>query len=500
MPDDSSAGAGAHRIAGPTVAYWIGTTVALAGSLARGKIFAVSLGTSGVGVLAQLANLAAFLTGLSTLGLTTAGITLLGRESATGDEDRRRRIVSTIVVLPLTVSFGLAAAATVAARPLSTALLGSPNHKTYIILAAASVPANALTNSYQTVLQGLRRAWRTTINSALSAVGMVVVVTLLVVPFGLTGGAVSVCATSLAAAVVVLVRERGVTSEVFPFRRADADVNRMLMLFGSASLVAGSATSIVDLALRSALVHHAGEAANGVYQPAYLLGVLLFAQLGAGLVQAATPGLSAAWQRRDTAAVTAQVRGALQLSLLAMVPLILLGTAFRTVLIATVFSHAFAGAAPVLALALTSELPRAVAYAFGGLLLPAGRIRRWVSMGLIAEAARLAVSLALLDTLGARALAIGLLVDWLLIATATIITVHQLGVRIDRHMIRHITAACVVVAAAYASTTTAFAPALDSVALILTAAIWAALSTTGQQRHSARSLTGLFWRTLSRRR
>ena len=42
-------------------------------------------------------------------------------------------------------------------------------------------------------------------------------------------------------------------------------------------------TSVVDLVLRSALTTRFGAAANGVYQPAYVLGNLVFVQLGAGI-------------------------------------------------------------------------------------------------------------------------------------------------------------------------------------------------------------------------
>jgi O-antigen/teichoic acid export membrane protein len=482
VADERSASAGAGRIASPTVAYWIGTVVALAGSLARGKIFAVALGTSGVGVLAQLANLAALLTGLSTLGLTTAGITLLGRERAAGNDDQRRRIVSTIVVLPVALSVCLAVAAAAAAGPLSRILLGTSHHKTYVIFAAASVPANALSNSYQTVLQGQSRAWRTTVNSALSAVAMVVVVLLLVVPFGLVGGAISVAATSAVAAAVVLVRERAITADVLPPRLAGAAVNRLLLHFGLASLIAGSATALVDLILRSSLVTNFGTSTNGLYQPVYLLGNLVFAQLGAGVVAAVTPGLSASWAAGDLAGVRAQINSAVRLSLLAMVPLILLATAARTLLVTSVFSESFAAAAPVLALALTAELPRCLTYAMGGFMLPAGLIRTWLGLGLTAESLRLSIGMLLLRSGGIDVLAIVLVIEWTVMATATFVVAHLKGIHLDRQLNLTVGAAAALVAAGYAATRSAIDQNIVNAALIVAAASWLWLCTTRAQR------------------
>jgi O-antigen/teichoic acid export membrane protein len=477
-----AAGSTGRAIAHRTVGYWVGTVVALAGSLARGKIFAVALGTSGVGVLAQLANFAALLTGLATLGLSGAGATLLGRERANADAEPRRRIASTIIVAPIAASAVLMGAAAIWAGPLSKSLLGTPHHKAYIVIAAASVPANALTMSYQVIMQGHERAWRTAWNSALAAVAMVAAVALLVVPFGLAGGVASVAVTSVVAAVVVILRERWITADAWPPRSAGRDVNRLLLRFGAASLIAGSATALVDLILRSDVVTHLGTSANGLYQPVYLLGSLVFAQLGAGVVTALTPGISAAWAAADHAAVRAQINSGVRLSLLAMVPLILLATAGRTFLVTAVFSGSFAAAAPVLALALTAELPRCLTYAMGGFMLPAGLIRTWVGLGLTAESIRLSLGLLLLRSGGIDVLAVVLVIEWTFMAAATLVVAHRQGIRLERRLKVTIAASTALVAAAYAATRTTFDQTIVDWALVLAAGSWVWICTTRAQR------------------
>jgi hypothetical protein len=182
------------------------------------------------------------------------------------------------------------------------------------------------------------------------------------------------------------------------------------------------------------------------------------------------------------------------------VPLILAGTALRTVLIEAVFSHSFIGAAPVLALALTAELPRAVAYACGGLLLPAGRVRTWVGMGVSAEVVRLALGLALLDALGAQALAIAMLADWLIMAIVTVITVRQLGVHIDRRLGYQLLCACGVVGAAYAATRIVGYQTVVTVLLIAAAIGWVCVFTTPGQRRSATAAAATARSMMKRRR
>ena len=486
----------AHRAAG----YWVGTLIALAGSLARGKIFAVALGTSGVGVLAQLTNFAALLTGLATLGLSGAGVTLLGQARASDDAERPRRIVTTIIALPLAASAILIGLAAIWAGPLSNSLLGSSHHKVYIIIAAASVPANALTMSYQVIMQGYDRAWRTAWNSAFTAVAMVLVVVLLVVPFGLAGGVVCVAATSIVSAIVVVLRERWITADAWPLRSAGRDVNQLLLRFGAASLVAGSATALVDLILRSDVVTRLGTSVNGLYQPVYLLGGLVFAQLGAGVVTAVTPGLAAAWAAADRRAVGAQVNSAVQLSLLAMVPLILVATAARTQLIDVVFSRSFAGAAPPLALALTAELPRCLTYAVGAFMLPARLIRTWVGLGLTAEAIRLTVGLVLLRTGGVDVLAFVLLIEWSFMAIATFIVAYRHGIRLGRRLRWTILAAGALVTGCYAATRAAVDQNLVGVALVVAAGLWMWICTTGAQRGWVRQRLGAALTTVIHRR
>jgi O-antigen/teichoic acid export membrane protein len=424
----------------------------LAGSLARGKILAESLGTSGVGIVAQLGNFAALLGGISTLGLATAGVTLIGRTQSDEEAPLRRRIVSTVVAVPIGVSVVLAVLAAAFARPISHALLGSHTHPWYIVLAAASLPANALASAYQVVLQGYGRAWRVAINSAAAAIAGVVIAALLVIPFGLTGGVLTVTASAFAAAVVMLVRERSVTAEALPLASAGRSANRLLLQFGGASLIAGTMTSVVDLVLRSALTTRFGAAANGVYQPAYVLGNLVFVQLGAGIATAITPSLARHWALGEIDRTSVILRTAVRLSLVAMVPLLLIVTAARGIIVPAVFSGAFKGAEPILALQLTTELPRAIAYTLGAFLLPAGMIRAWVIMGVSSEVIRLVVGLLLLNRLHAQALSTASVASWVFIAITTMRLAHGRGIRLGGDTDRLIGAATIVVASSFVAT------------------------------------------------
>ena len=339
----------AYRVSNRTAAYWVSALLGLAGALARGKILAVVLGTSGVGVIAQLVNIIAVASTVAGLGFAGGGVTLLGRATAISDDVASRRIVTTLLVLPTMAAAAITLGAIVFAHTLAKALLGSPHRELYVVLAATAIPANVILSSYQIILQGHGRAWRLAGASAITAVLVLVIVTALVIPFGLAGGAVALVAMALVSAGVMCVREPWVVRGVFPVHFADRAATRLLLKFGAASLIAATIGAVDDLVLRTAVVKDLGTAANGLYQPAYLLGNVVFVQLGAGVATAITPGLAAAWARADLPATTRQLRSAIRLSLITMVPLILIGMAARSILVPAVFDSSFSRSEPILA-------------------------------------------------------------------------------------------------------------------------------------------------------
>jgi PST family polysaccharide transporter len=473
------------RVSNRTAAYWVSTFVGVAGALARGKILAVLLGTSGVGVVAQLVNIVAVATTIAGLGFAAGGVTLLGRATALGDEDARRRIVSTVLVLPTIAAAVITVVAIGFARPLATSLLGSPHRELYLVLAATAIPANVILSSYQIILQGHGRAWRLAGASAITAVLVLATVAILVIPFGLTGGAVTVVAMAVVSLAVLCVREPWVAREAFPVHLADRAATKILLTFGFASLIAATIGAADDLILRTAVVRQLGTAANGLYQPAYLLGNVFFVQLGSGVAAAITPGLAASWARRDLPATTRQLRSAIRLSLITMVPLILVGMAARSVLVPAVFDSSFSPSEPVLAVQLLSELPRAITYALGSLLLPAGAIRIWLSMGIGAEAVRLSTGLLLLHRYGLQALTVASTLSWSLMAVVTLIVVWRFGVRLGRDIQLLICAAIVAVAGSYITTRLPVNQAIAGAAWAVIAAAWLIMFLTDDERRRA---------------
>ena len=343
-----------------------------------------------------------------------------------------------------------------------------------------------IVTSYQIILQGHGRAWRLAGASAITAVLVLATVAILVIPFGLTGGTITVVAMAIVSLAVICVREPWVTREAYPVQLADRAAIKILLTFGAASLIAATLGAVDDLILRTAVVRQLGTAANGLYQPAYLLGNVFFVQLGSGVAAAITPGLAASWARADLPATTQQLRSAIRLSLITMVPLIMVGMAARSLLVPAFFDRSFSPSEPVLAVQLLSELPRAITYALGSLLVPAGAIRIWLGMGIGAEAVRLSTGLLFLHRYGLQALTIASTISWSLMAVVTMVVVWKFGVRLGRDVQLLICAAVVAVAACYVTTRLSINQAISGVAWTAIAAVWLVIFLTGDERRRAR--------------
>src|SRR2546423_761940 len=78
-------GSGAVPLIAPSLAYGVAAGVTLACSLVRGKVFALVLGPTGLGTIAQLNVLAAALAAIAPLGLGTAAPKVVAAARERGD-------------------------------------------------------------------------------------------------------------------------------------------------------------------------------------------------------------------------------------------------------------------------------------------------------------------------------------------------------------------------------------------------------------------------------
>lgn len=410
--DGTEASHGGRQLAKNAVAYWAGTGVTLIGSLVRGKVAALILGTAGLGVTSQLAMFSALVAAVAALGLGTGGVKLIAGARARNDDDEIRRLVSFLIWGPTAVGVLLLIVVAGAARPLASMLLQDSGYAGYVVLGALAVPLSLMLTSFQLVMQAFERAYRLAVNSVITAVLVTAAVVPLTMVWGLRGAVIAVPLSAAGTLAVFCIREPWVLRLAARPRRVGATSRRALSVLAGASMVASVLALASDTVLRANAVHLLGIDRIGLYQPVQVLSSVVLTQMAGVLSLVLLPRLSFQLGRGTSDDMLQTLTKAAQASVVFIVPIMLLMMALRDVFIVVLFDTAFLGISGVLAVQLVAELPRFAAYALGSALLPAGLVRPWLFSSIVSTLLRVGVGLALLPSIGLYALAVSTVVQW----------------------------------------------------------------------------------------
>lgn len=410
---------GGAQLAVSAAAYWAGTGVTLAGSLVRGKVAAVVLGTSGLGVISQLATFSALVAAVAAMGLGTGGVKLIAEARSHRDDAEIRRLVSFILWAPAAAGTVLFVAVVVAARPLALLLLEDTDYARYLVLGAAAIPFALLLTSYQVVMQAFESALRLALNSAVTAALVTAAAVPLTIVWGLDGAVAAIPLAAFATLAVFMLREPWVLRLATPPRRLGARTRRALSVLAGASMAASVIALGSDVVLRASAVRELGIDDIGLYQPVQILSTVILTQMAGALSLVLLPRLSIQLGLDDKEEMLRTLTKAARASVVFVVPVLLLLMAARDLFIVALFDSSFLGISGVLAISLVAEVPRFSAYALGSAMLPAGLVRLWLLSSVVSMSLRLAVGLALLPWIGLYAFAASTVVQWMVVLVYT---------------------------------------------------------------------------------
>ena len=320
-----------------------GTVITALAGAARNKWLATHLDTAGVGVVAQIAAGQSWMGILVGLGLGIPVSRAVGARAGAGDDDGARRAVWTGFAIVAPVAVVAAVVGLVAARWLSTALLGTPDHAELVRVSMLGVIGLGLYQIVQGAAAG-RSDVRVPLLLALGGVGVAAALTFVLVPrFGLLGAVIATSALYPAACVTTIAIHRRRHPEAFsprPRPAFDAREAKALLSVSGAALLLPLADQGVLLALRAHFLRVHGVAANGLLQAALALsqqvGALFYAYL-ASYAFGKISGAAAAYGRDGVETYTRRH----------WMPLVLLA--------AGVFAIAMVGASPLLHLLYSSR-------------------------------------------------------------------------------------------------------------------------------------------------
>jgi enterobacterial common antigen flippase len=401
-----------RRLVRSTAILGMGSAATLVAAILRAKILAAWLGTSGTGLLAQLAGLTAVLVPLATLGAGGGVATMIAEARGRGDLDRVRRVARTATTLAWRVGIALAVLAAILSPWLAEGILRDRSYAWVILLGAATVPLSAVASLRISMLQGLGAVKAMATLTALIAVIGIATVVPLAWYFGVRGAVAQLVILALAYAVLsgrllrpVFPRSeqepaRGPIAQAAPQEPAiDRTLLAPLLRFGGSALLVGLSSTLTLLVLRSILVDRLGFSANGIYQVCIGVSGMVMPLILNSITATVWPEIAALPSDRDA---PGPMHGAVRLGFL-----LTTGTAAALLTVAPIwvplfYSPEFRPALDLLPLQFLGDYFRAAAWIFGIWLVPRARLKPWVAFDLVYAAVLLGVFLLLVDRVGVR--------------------------------------------------------------------------------------------------
>jgi enterobacterial common antigen flippase len=395
-----------RRLVRSTAILGMGSAATLVAAILRAKILAAWLGTSGTGLLAQLAGLTAVLVPLATLGAGSGVTTMIADARGRGDLDRVRRIARTVTTLAWRVGIALAALAAILSPWLAEGILRDRSYAWVIVLGAATVPLSAVASLRISMLQGLGAVKAMATLTALIAVIGIATVTPLAWYFGVQGAVAQLVVLALAYALLSGRLLRPVFPRPEPTAPAashepaiDRTLLGPLLRFGGSALLVGLSSTLTLLVLRSILVDRLGLSANGIYQVCIGVSGMVMPLILNSITATVWPEIAALPSDRDA---PGPMHGAVRLGFL-----LTTGTAAALLTGAPIwvplfYSPEFRPALDLLPLQFLGDYFRAAAWIFGIWLVPRARLKPWVAFDLVYAAVLLGGFLLLVDRVGVR--------------------------------------------------------------------------------------------------
>jgi O-antigen/teichoic acid export membrane protein len=358
-----------------------GTLVVALTGMIRNKWLAHHLGTSGIGVLAQVSSAQAWFGHAAGMGLSLPVM----RAVALGGEEGKRAAWSA-AFLALTAGVAITIAGVIAAPTLSQALLGTPDHVALVRISMAGVVGLALWSPLMGFFAGRSDVQAPLVFAVAGGGGATLLAFLLVPRFGLLGGATALTLLyPLGVAGMLIARAPRHVAALWP--RPLPFLATVWRESGPLLAVAGAALALnlIDLGtmvgLRAHYLRTLGVDANGLFQAAVAVSQQVGAVFYAYLGSYAFGKVNAVAAVEGTAGVKAYTRRQwlplLGLAVLAVAASMTLAAPLLHLL----YSERFDAARPLLAYSLFGEFGRVAAQTIGIGALAVGGTRLWFSIG-----------------------------------------------------------------------------------------------------------------------
>jgi PST family polysaccharide transporter len=402
----STASESYRRILFATAVMGGATIVSIIVGIVRTKIFALTIGPAGIGLVGLLTSIMTTAAALGGMGLGFSGV----REIAAADERRARvRRALWLAVWPLAIATALIL--WFARVEIARLVAGSLEHALAVGLMGPAAALTIVAGAQVSVIQGVGNVGgvaRARVWGAVLSLVIGVPAVLYLGPIGLALAVLAIPVGNMLAALPYRPpSERSARGEM----RLGSEVWRLVTL-GAAFMLVSALSSAVLVVVRTLLIRQDGLDSAGLYQAAYAISALNASLVLSAMATDYFPRLSGS--HADRAASSALVNQQLHAALLLASPVLLTMAALAPLVLDLLYSAAFAGAADLLRWQLTGEVLKLPGWALSFLLLARADKGRYLVVESMFAVAYVGLAVLLLEPFGLRGVGIAYAAAYLL--------------------------------------------------------------------------------------
>lgn len=350
----------------------------------RTKVFAIILGTVGVGIISQLTTFTNLVIFISSAGIPIGVTKYVSEWEKEGKWSEINEIVSRSLQILVLAGIIFLAAAVIFSKQISFLILDSSAYSDLVIVSACTFPFAVMITVLEAFLRGLKKFDQYVKISVLIALFSLLISIILVIYFNVVGFVISTFISSIFSVLVYLFffsknRIYSIKS-LFTFNYTFSDALKSILKLGAASLVLGILDQATLLFIRSQIIRDLGVESNGIYQ--CVVGIsnnyfmLFYMSLGAYIL----PILS---EMKDKQLMNDEINNTYRLTLLLIVPIITLTFVLREYIVITLYTAKFLPATDLMVYNFTGDFFKALSWVLGAWLIPRSKIRLWLVLGIL---------------------------------------------------------------------------------------------------------------------
>ena len=348
------------------------------------KIYAILLGTFGIGITSQLFNINGLVVSLGTIGLPLGLTKYISELESDGKRSEIYSIINQVIFILISFSFILIALTIAFSNEISSLLLNSNEYKILIILTSISFPFSALLVVLDSYFKGLKDFNRYVKLTIINTIISLAISIILVYEWGLLGVALSLpLSTVMSLSVYIYMIEKYKLLDlklIFKFEFKFSKTIKSIFIIGFGSLVIGVTDYLTMLAIRSLIIKLLGIDANGIYQSLYSISNNYFNIFFMSISIYLVPVISA---MKEKNLINSEINSVFRVTIMLIVPILSFTFTARQLIIVLLYSDKFLSVTDLFVFNFIGDYFKALSWVLASWLLPASKIKIWVLYAII---------------------------------------------------------------------------------------------------------------------